>query len=223
MTTVVPAILPKSFEEIERKLARVQKLVDWVQIDFCDGLFVTSKTWPYTEGGIQLVRQTELPYWQDLNFEFDLMVKNPHEILEDICDLGAGRIVLHIECTSAENIGKAIREAEHLDIAVHIAFQNGTPLAQVEKILAEHPYVAGVQCMGISTIGIQGADFDERVLENIKALRNKYPELTIAVDGGVSLETAPLLVAAGANTLVSGSAIFESGDVTGTIEMLRRL
>lgn len=223
MTTVVPAILPKSFSEIERKLARVRDLVDWVQIDICDGVFVASKTWPYTEGGIHILGNHELPFWQDLNFEFDLMVANPAEILADISDFGGGRVIIHIESGSLEEINKAIREAEHLDMAVYLSIKNDTPLTQLEELLEQNKEVQGVQCMGIDTIGFQGQPFDERVLERIKTIRTKFPTLTISVDGAVDLHTAPLLVEAGANTLVGGSAIFESNDVTGTIETMKLL
>lgn len=66
--------------------------------------------------------------------------------------------------------------------------------------------------MGIERVGFQGQMFDERALEVIKALRQKYPDVDIQVDGGVSLERVASLVRAGATRLIVGSAIFSSDD-----------
>ena len=76
--------------------------------------------------------------------------------------------------------------------------------------------------MGIAKIGYQGEPFDERAPEQINQLRVKYPNLAISVDGGVSLETAPLLKAAGANRLVAGSAIFGASDIALAIRELKK-
>ena len=67
--------------------------------------------------------------------------------------------------------------------------------------------------MGIERIGFQGEPFDHRVVQKIKALRAHFPHVTISVDGGVSLQTVPELVAAGANRLVVGSAIMNQPDI----------
>jgi ribulose-phosphate 3-epimerase len=75
---------------------------------------------------------------------------------------------------------------------------------------------------GLQNPGFQRQEFDERVLERIKTIKEKYP-LLIAADGAVNFETAELLIAAGADRLVSGSTIFESGDSLGTIQELEQL
>ena len=77
--------------------------------------------------------------------------------------------------------------------------------------------------MGSQKIGYHGVELDKNVLDKIRDLRNRYKELIIGVDIGVNLETAPGLVRAGANKLVSGSTIFESSDIGGTIEALAHL
>jgi ribulose-phosphate 3-epimerase len=75
--------------------------------------------------------------------------------------------------------------------------------------------------MGIAEIGYQGQQFDERVVAKIMKLRNMSPDIIISVDGGVNFETAPILIHAGANRLVSGSAIFKSEDINSTIKKLQ--
>lgn len=80
-----------------------------------------------------------------------------------------------------------------------------------------------VQCMGIDKIGFQRQEFDENVTENIKKLREKFTDLIISVDGGVSLETGAMLVEAGVSKLVVGSAIFNTEDIIETIEEFKNL
>ena len=77
--------------------------------------------------------------------------------------------------------------------------------------------------MGIEHDGFQGEAFDERVLDQIKKLRAKYPELSISVDGAVNEQTAQLLLKAGANRLVMGSTLLQSYDIRETIREFEKL
>jgi len=77
--------------------------------------------------------------------------------------------------------------------------------------------------MGIEHIGFQGEPFNEKVIEQIKNLKEKYPDLIISVDGSVNENTAPLLVEAGATRLIIGSALNESYDVEETIREFEEL
>jgi pentose-5-phosphate-3-epimerase len=77
--------------------------------------------------------------------------------------------------------------------------------------------------MGNDKIGHQGIPLDEQVYERIKVLREKYPDLPIAVDIGVNKNTAPLLIKSGATKLIAGGAIFKTDDIIGTIEEFQDL
>jgi pentose-5-phosphate-3-epimerase len=77
--------------------------------------------------------------------------------------------------------------------------------------------------MGISHIGMQGEEFNEEVLENIKILKEKFSEIIISVDGGVNLTSGEKLKEVGVDRLVSGSAIFSASDIIGKIEEFREL
>ena len=83
--------------------------------------------------------------------------------------------------------------------------------------------VTAVQCMGIAKIGGQGEVLDERVFANLRALRVRYPKITLSVDGGVTLENATRLIEAGANRLVVGSAIFTAPDIITRITEFKNL
>ena len=221
---IIPAILPGNFEEIHNKVARVAKFVPWVQIDLCDGKFVPSQTWPYNDGGFEnLPQDTELPFWQDVNYEFDLMVADPVAAVDKVMELGGLRAVLHVGSAKEDEMLKALRALEHYDMEAVLAIDNNRPLAELFSLLNKDHQVHAVQCMGIERPGFQKQSFDERVLERIKLIKEKYPEMIVSVDGAVNEETAHLLVQAGAERLVSGSAIFESGDSLGTIKKLEQL
>ena len=105
-------------------------------------------------------------------------------------------------------------------IELGLAINTTTPLSAIEQYLDRIDFV---QCMGIEHIGQQGEPFDPRVLEQIKSLRSIYPEIIISVDGSVNEDTAPLLVQAGANRLVVGSALIHSYDVRETIKFMENL
>ena len=81
MIDIIPAILPKNYEDLKNKIALVRGIVSVVQIDICDGIFVPSKSWPFTTGGFdddnffKIINEQEgMPFWEDVDFELDLMV-----------------------------------------------------------------------------------------------------------------------------------------------------
>ena len=233
MIEIIPAILPKNFAELEEKMSLVAGLVPMVQIDVTDGHFVPSKTWPYTSGAISsadrdfaaiLSEQRDFPFVEELDFEVDLMVANPENIWRDWVHAGAKRIIIHLESVkgfgSAEHAAIALEflraiqkdipsRASLLHVEIGVAINPSTPNEVLVPLMDEIDFV---QFMGIARIGFQGEKFDERVLTKISDLRTQFPNVTISVDGGVTAETAPKLVATGANRLAVGSAIFGGTD-----------
>ena len=229
MAELIPAILTKDYEDLKNKIALVRGLVPLVQIDFCDGVFVPSQTWPFASGGNgdyhfqKIIQEVEgLPFWEDVDFEFDLMVADAIENFDTYMKLGPKRMVFHIEAFSdlenfknfLEGIDPYIRDA----IEIGVAINPTTPLEDLYPLI---PHIDMVQCMAIARIGYQGEPFYEGALTHISTLREKYPDLLISVDGGVNLETGQRLVDAGATALCANSALFNSGDIIGTIEKFK--
>lgn len=236
MIEVIPAVLAKDFQELQNSLERYINLSSMVQIDICDGVFVPSVSWPYNEiktGNSKnldaILREEQgLPYWDRMNFELDLMVKDASAQFELFMRLGPKRIVFHIEAEmeSHNDItrfkefleGIDMYTREHLDIGV--AINTTTDINIIAPIIYNIDFV---QCMGIARDGFQGEDFDERAISQIKSLRAKYRELIISVDGAVDEDTAPRLVDAGANRLVVGSFLVNSIDLKEAIGYLENL
>ena len=86
MAEIIPAILEKNFGEIKNKLAFLRERVKCVEIDMCDGIFVPSQTWPFASGGfddidfLKIQNEEEgMSFWQDIDFELDLMVADASE------------------------------------------------------------------------------------------------------------------------------------------------
>ncbi len=230
MTEVIPAIMPKTFENIEETVKIVSPYVSNVQLDLMDGKFVEALTWPYfsykdPNFAALLSESLGLPEWDKIDYEIDLMSSTPESDVFDWIKIGAKRVVLHFE--SSKEILKLIKEIrseygvakENINAPeIGIAALNDTPLSLWEEII---PSVDFVQLMGIAKIGYQGEPFDERVLDRIKILKNKYPEMILSVDGGVNSDTASSLVKAGIHRLVSGSYIFNSLNIKEAVESLK--
>lgn len=234
MIEIIPAIMPSSFLDLETKAGEVQTLVPLVQIDVMDGKFVKSKSWPYREAGnaneehfqAMMSQDETLPYFDELDYEIDLMILEPEKHIDEWLPLGASRLIFHIESIADQEAFWAhdIWKEGARDIGGQKVIEAGlaiNPDTSLDAILSHIPKVDFVQVMGIAKIGYQGEPFDERCLEMINKIRASYPNLPISVDGGVSLLTAPLLKDAGATRLVSGSAIFGSDDVGEAIDGLQ--
>jgi ribulose-phosphate 3-epimerase len=166
---------------------------------------------------LKIVNEVEgFPFWEETSFEAHLMVKNPNEIIEDWILAGAERIVIHAESfidsfelsrTLAILKNRFDKDSTYLGIEVGLAVNMDTSLEKVYPHVLEADYI---HLMSIDEVGRQGEKFDQKIFERIKALKEKFPETIIAVDGGVSLENAPELIEAGVNRLIIGSAIFAS-------------
>ncbi len=229
MIEVLPAIIPESYEDLSYKMSLVKNFVKLVQVDVCDGKFVPSKCWPYVgddENHFEKITEEDegFPFWQNMDFEADLMIKNPEETIEKWIKAGAKALVVHIESSpKVLDLVKDLRKTYgyagdslanfEIGIALNIDTQNSELDVFLEKNPEGHTLADFIQFMGIKKIGYQGQPFDEEVLKKIKALREKYPDVTISVDGGVSFENYKDLAKAGANKLISGSALYESDNI----------
>lgn len=220
---IIPAVMPEDFADLEAKLNLVHNLSDWVQIDVMDGKLTPSISWPYGDSSHfeKMRKQDEgLPFWQNLNFEIDLMIINPIEEIPKWIDVGVSRVIVHLKTLKESDIDFIKKLKEDGLVEVSIAIDIGDNLDLLDKI---DGFYDSIQFMGIKRIGFQGEEFQKSVLEKIKDIRNKKPEIPISIDGGVNFDNIKDLVTAGVTRIVSGSLIFESGDVKGTVGELRKL
>ncbi len=225
MSIVVPAILPKSAEDLNEKLARLVPFpeIDFVQVDVVDGVFATPPTWPYVSGA-----PYELPRQERFRYDLDLMIAKPEEEVDKWIAAGASRVTIHYE--SAHDLPTLIGHIKHVHgheanfapdlLAIGVAINIGTDISVLESCIEQFDYV---QCMGIATIGRQGEPFDERVLAKVKEIRARYPKIPVQVDGGVSLISAQKLLEAGVTRLIVGSALMKAADVASELVKFKAL
>ncbi len=227
MIEIIPAILPQTYREIEQAVDMVHELAPKIQLDFCDGKYVETKTWWFNGKDIEkkdsIVAENEgLPFWDSTNYEFDLMVSDPLSLIDTFIALGPSKIIFHKKTISVEAL-LAYFEAMPEIVRQVMSFGIALGLDDDPKEIAPLvPYLRRIQCMGIDHIGVQGQPFDDKCVALVKQCHDLYGDtLRISVDGGVNAEHIPALVAAGARRLVVGSAVFQSIDPHGTIQMLQ--
>ncbi len=236
MIDIIPAIMPKTFEELFDLATKIEGLVPLAQIDIMDGRFVPSKSWPYENGFperdedfMALTRQEDgLPYWETLDYELDLMIAEPERHLDEWTPLGASRLIIHAEAVKSWDTlfaldimnSEARKIGDDIVIAMGISFGSETDISEFEEYIE---YFDFVQCMGIEKIGFQGQPFDENVLAQINKIRSMYPNMPISVDGGVNMNTAKELVQAGATRLIAGSAIYKAENIEEAIGKLESI
>lgn len=228
---IIPAILTNNYDDLKNKISLVRGFVSLVQVDICDGKYVNSMTWPFLGGDnldkhfLAILDEREgMPFWEDVDFEIDLMVSDAVTNFDIYTKLSPKRIVFHIEAMDdkeaffefLEGIDPYFKDSIEFGVAV----LPSTDLAILDKVISN---ISFVQFMGIENIGYQGEEFDESILENIKNFKNKYPDIYVSVDGGVDLNIAYELKNIGVDRVVSGSAIYNSNDILGTIEEFRNI
>jgi ribulose-phosphate 3-epimerase len=215
----------------------VAPYVSLVQLDIMDGKFVKSRSWPYYSNDKysfeNLMTENEgLPLWDSLDYEIDLMVQNPEEVIDEWITAGARRLIVHIESTKKmDEIVRNMHERfafpegvgldqENRAVELGIALNPSTPIDTILPYLEDIQFV---QFMGIDQIGFQGQPFNEMVIDKIREFHNAHPEVVISIDGGVNFERAPIFVEVGVKRLVSGSVIFDSSNVAGAIEHFKNI
>src|SRR5688572_18762950 len=204
---IFPAILAKDEKELRRKVESVEGLCETVQIDVMDGKFVDNATWADPDR----FRKMPLP----MPFEVHLMVKDPLERLDAWSLAGCERVLIHAE--SVDDLAEALRLAKSYGMEAGISINPETPVSAIEDAVSEADVV---QVMGVDP-GWMGQGFQEVAVEKVAELREKFPDLVIEVDGGVAVGVARRLADAGADRLVSGSAVFNSGAPAKALAALR--
>jgi ribulose-phosphate 3-epimerase len=187
--------------------------VDGFQVDVMDGSFVPNIT--FGPGVVRALRPL-----LTVPLEVDLMIVRPEQHLRAFVDAGANCLIVHREaCT---HIHRTLRSIQEMGALAGVAISPGTPITSVEEVL---DLVDLVQVMTVSP-GLGGQKFLRNQLDKISRLRRLLEDrglrVTVGVDGGINSTTAPLVVAAGATSLVAGSSIYGSeASVTESVAALR--
>ncbi|GBG56167.1 ribulose-phosphate 3-epimerase [Sporomusaceae bacterium FL31] len=213
MIKIAPSILSADFSQLGDEIKKVEAAgADMIHIDVMDGHFVPNLTFgPPVIAALRKV--TQLP------FDVHLMVKNPQDLIDPFVKAGADIITLHAE--TSPHLHRLIQNVKELGVKAAVALNPSTPLSTIEEILDELDMIL---IMSVNP-GFGGQKFISSALNKIERLRTLLNERDLAadiqVDGGINEGTAAQVVAAGANILVAGSAIYGSADMVRTIQILK--
>lgn len=221
MSRIVPAVLPKSKADLDEKLALFASFpgITRVQIDVVDGRFAEPRSWPYgTEDELAAMARAQeyLPQLHRVGYEVDLMCLDAERAAGYWLSVGATRLTFHAE--AIHDVPRLLASAKArygggVDLALthHVSFGLALNIASDLGILEPClPYLEYVQLMGIARIGKQGEAFAPEALARVQMLRARHPELSVQVDGGVTLAHAKELFALGVDALVVGSGIVKA-------------
>lgn len=206
---VIPAILVETFEEFKERMEICEDFAETIQWDIMDGQFVQQMTFR----DISKLKQIE----NVLSIELHLMVESPEELLEDLVASGVDRVVIHAE--SVDDLKASVKRFKKNDFEVGVAINPETSVEDIEEVI---PDLDEVMVMTVVP-GASGQDFLTEELGKVTQLRNAYPDLNIAVDGGINRETIKQAKAAGANRFAANSAIFASLDPANAFEVLQTM
>ena len=213
MIKIAPSILSADFANLERDIRRIDT-ADYVHVDVMDGLFV-----PNITIGIPVVKSirptTALP------LDVHLMIDRPVRYVEAFCQAGADIVTVHVEADTEENTGKALELIRAQGKRPGVVIKPGTP---AEAVLPFLDKCAMVLVMTVEP-GFGGQAFMPDMMDKVRAIRgwidSRGLDCELEVDGGIGPVTAPVAVAAGANVLVAGSAVYKAADIPGRIRELR--
>lgn len=207
LVDIVPATIPRTIDDFIRAVHTVAPFSPKIHVDVNDGIFTPHISWPYV--GADMYGKTDIFMIEKIWIEAHLMVHAPQAVGVDLVHAGVQSVIGHIEaCTdvhSAEDLLTTWRTVGAREVG--LATLIDTP---IERITACAPFCDVIQIMSIGKVGAQGATFDPRAIERIHTLHVKYPDIVIAVDGGVSASHMAELISAGATRLVVGSAIMHA-------------
>lgn len=231
MSAIIPSILTAHRTDLVGKLKRLEGLAETVQVDVVDGVLASPATWPYAEGPEELATLSSgggLQAFGHFRYEVDLMVREPEASLGAWIAAGASRLVVHIESTPF--LGKLLQKLDEQYghdknfapdlLSVGLALDANADASALEPYLERIDFV---QFMGIAKDGAQGRPFEEKVVEKVRLFKRAHPDMPVQVDGGVSLESAPGLLAAGADRLMVGSALWSAPDLAARLKEFEAL
>lgn len=212
---VSPSLLSANFIDLKSDVEMIKKSeADWLHMDIMDGVFV-----PNISFGFPVLEAVAKVCTKPLDVHF--MIVHPEQYIEQTAKIGAMMMNVHYEaCT---HLHRTIQQIHAAGMKAGVTLNPSTPVCVLEDIICD---VDMVLLMSVNP-GFGGQQFIENTIGKLARLRqlikSSGSKALIEIDGGVQAETAPRLIEAGADILVSGSYVFKSKDPLATIHGLKTL
>ncbi len=215
MPIIAPSILSANFLHLEQDIEMINNSeADWFHLDVMDGRFV-----PNISFGLPVIAAMKKKAKK--TFDVHLMIVEPEKYFEAFAQAGADVLSVHYETST--HLHRSMQAIKSLGMKAGVAINPHTPVQLLEDVIGDIDLV----CMMSVNPGFGGQKFIPKTLDKIRTLKeiitNAGAATLIEIDGGVTLDNAAEIVAAGADVLVAGNTVFSSADPADTIKRLKQV